>query len=210
MGLIEKREGLIYLNVRGGSLVKTVAGTKEKKEYPAVEGLICDIKIVEKESFDKKSKYQEMQVEVFDDYFYLVCSPLYKPFTDGLVFSLANMTSAELATPVRISPYYSSKSKDLTNKSTFCSVKLQGHDEPVRWIEGYPKVEEITVKNQVIKDREERNKFIDECIEEIREKIKPNKEKAAKLYDEVKSKLQSTSTEHGDIDDSDDDDDQLN
>ena len=180
MALIDYGRKKIYLNVKDGKIerpFKNSEGAWERTTHSAIEGYVVDVEVQEKEDYTKR-KYKELQLHILDDEYYVLCCRAFKPFSDGLLASLAN---TDLSKPHRISPYKGNAREAGITPPTYCSVKMKGNDESVRWIDGIPEIQyEDGGDGTTTPLRGERNKFFLNIIEEIHSNTKENREKLLK------------------------------
>jgi len=175
----EKISGKIYFNVKNGGLERYYPETKEKKLFGLVGGLPIDLRIVEKDDFDKKSKMKELQLEMWDDVnggeYYVICSRLHRSFSDGLILSLANIEDLSKKIIVKAYTLPQKEVNPTFKPSTFCAVRMYDNpEEKIKWIDGCPETKIVTFKGQEIKDREERDAFIEALIPKIQAAIRNN------------------------------------
>jgi hypothetical protein len=175
----KKISNKIYFNVKNGGLERYYSDTKEKESFGEVGGLPIDLRIVEKDDFDKKSKIKELQLEMWDDVnggeYYVVCTRLHRSFSDGLILAMANL---EDFTEKLIVKAYTLPPKDVSptfKPATFCSLKKYDNpEEKIKWVEGCPETKTVQYKGQDIKDREERDAFLEALILKIQANIRNN------------------------------------
>lgn len=202
----EKISGKIYFNVKNGGLERYYPETKEKKLFGLVGGLPIDLKVVEKEDYDKtKPKMKELQLEMWDDVNggerYVICTRLHRSFSDGLILAMANI---EDLTQKLIIKAYTLPSKEVNptfKPSTFCAVRLYDNpDEKLKWIDGCPDAKIVTFKGQEIKDREKRDAFIEALIPKIQAAIRNNSSLIKTKLESVPEEIYDDSEVPGDDD----------
>lgn len=184
----------IFINIKEGNLIRYYPETKQTEEIAEVGGILMDIKIIEKLEFNKIDKYKELRVELWDDInggeYYVISSRLYKPFSDGLIFALANLDNYKEKIIIRA---YNKPNPNVNvpYKVSFCSVRKYDTNEKVKWIPNIPPIKIETYKNSRIVDREERDAFINTLINNIREKIKTNQDliNQTKINDELPDEI---------------------
>ena len=140
MALHESRKDRQWLNVKAGFIQKpTKVGDEwQYTEHPAIDGLVTDLKITDKTD-SQGNDYKQLEVEIYDEKTYVLCSRMFKPFSDGLLMSLGN---ADLTKVIRISPY-KGEAKKGKNAPTYCSVRYPGEKEAIKWIESKHNCEEF-------------------------------------------------------------------
>ena len=159
-----------WLNVKNGLIIKSEkdpeSGEYSNTEHRAIEGLVTDIIIVEKTDL-QGTPYKELQIGISDDENYMLCSRMFKPFSDGLLLSLGN---ADLTKPVRIAPYKGKESNG-KNPPVYCSVRYQGEKDSIKWVEDIPAIEKIDQgTGEYVIVRKERNIALLQLVEDIKEK----------------------------------------
>lgn len=190
MSLLDANQSKIWLNVKNGTIqrpFKKEDGSWDHTEHPAIEGHIVDFETVEKKDAVQKP-FKELQVHIVDDAYYVLTCRLFKPFADGLLLSLAN---TDLNKSHRITPYKGKESGPGMNPPTYCSVRVKGEDETVKWIGDAPETKYEDNGDGVTALRKERNEFMLELIKTLKEKVKENKSK----YTVQKSEESSTDPE---------------
>jgi hypothetical protein len=175
----EKISGKIYFNVKNGGLERYYPETKEKKLFGLVGGLPIDLRIVEKDDFDKKSKMKELQLEMWDDVnggeYYVICTRLHRSFADGLILSMANVDDLSQKLIVKAYTLPSKEVNPTFKPATFCALRLYNNpEEKLKWIDGCPDAKMVTFKGQEIKDREDRDVFIETLIPKIQVAVRNN------------------------------------
>ena len=181
MGL-KKSTNRTYINVVKGELRRSFKNDEtEEWDHESFGTLehqyLLELNVVEKTDFDK-STYKELQATLREnDDIYILAARLFKPFTDGLLLSLAN---ADLSHKLTIKPYLG-KDKSGTGQyaPTYCVLIDEETNENIRWIDGAPAIEYIEGDEpggKMIPKRKERNEFLINLIDEINENTKSNKE----------------------------------
>jgi len=206
MGLVKNSGKKIYLNVKNAKVTKSYKedGTWKHIEYEAIEGHIVDFDIVDKTDATSKLPYKELQVQIIDDEYYVLTCRLFRPFSDGLLLSLGN---TDLSLAHRISPYKGKKREGSALQApTYCSVRVRGEDTPVRWIDdGVPKVKyEDNGDGTVSAKRKERNEYLINLIEKLKESVKDTKqeflEELAKNLDKSDEPLEGSEEDDDSVD----------
>lgn len=158
-----------WLHVKNGLIHKYEKNAEDEwvsTEYKAVEGFITDINVVDKKDY-QDMPFKELQIHMSDeDENYILCSRMFKPFSDGLLLSLAN---ADLTRSVKITPY---KGKETNGKApVYCSVRYHGEKETIKWIEGIPPIEKLDQgSGDIVFIRKDRNAALLKLIDEVKQK----------------------------------------
>jgi len=198
----EKINTKIYFNAKGGGLERYYTDTKEKKLFGEVGGLITDLRIVEKDDFDKKNKVKELQLEMYDEdekgkpEYYVICSRLHRSFSDGLLLTLANIPDLSKKVIVRGYTVPPKEVNPTFKPATFCSVRMyENAEKKLEWLAGCPETKTVTYKGQDIRDREERDAFLEGLIEDIKVKIRNNSASIKPVLTQVPDEVYSGEAE---------------
>jgi hypothetical protein len=173
MALHESKKDRQWLNVKGGFIQRPYKVDDEwhYTDHPAIDGLVTDLKITDKTD-SQGNDYKQLEVEIYDEKYFVLCSRMFKPFSDGLMMSLGN---ADLTKVIRISPY-KGEAKKGKNAPTYCSVRYPGEKEAIKWIDGIPATELIDAgAGEKVPLRKERNEALLKLFDVLKEKALANK-----------------------------------
>ena len=181
-GLIRNTTGGTFLNVKQGYIVKPVKNettgkweVSEDNKFGSIIGMIKGMNIVEKKD-PTGVNYKELQVNIAvensdEKVRYILTHRMYKPFSDGLILSLAN--NVDFSKEIKISAYTKERPNQTGLKpSTLCAVRYADSDTNISWIKDVPEPKVIKVEGEEIKSRKEKDIFIDKLVPVINEHIK--------------------------------------
>lgn len=183
-GLTKKQKNGIYLNIKGGQIVKSSKDAngkriiKDEDHYDNLTGFVRDLNCVNKTLAG--NEYKELQITVdtpvIDDddnvtrfQRYTLTYNYEKPFSTGFLLALAN---ADLTRQFTIGVYLK-KSNDPTYKpSTYCALRYSDEKELIKWIDGFPDPEMKIIDGETIKSTKARKDFINKTFDSLKEKFK--------------------------------------
>ena len=174
----KKISNKIYYNVKNGGLERYYPETKTKEVFGEIGGLVLDLRVVDKVDYDKKPM-KELQLEMWDNTdggeYYVICTRLHRSFSDGLILSLANVPDLTEKLIVRGYTVANKDQNPAYQPSVFCSLKKYNNpEEKIKWIEGCPDSINTTYKGSPVKDREDRDAFLEDLIPKIAAKVRNN------------------------------------
>lgn len=195
-GLLKNNSGGTFLNVKQGYIVKPVKNEKtgkwevfDENKFGAISGWIKSLNVIEKKD-NMGLPYKELQVGIqvvneSDNTRYILTHRMYKPFSDGLILSLAN--ADDMSKEFKISAYIKQAPAAATGikASTLCAVRYADNtDTNISWVDGVPAVEILNVEGEEIKSRKKKDIFINKLVEELQERIKAEQRPVAELHDD--------------------------